>query len=249
MQLDSRMKKYECVAKTNLLSRTPVIIRIDGKAFHTFTRGMVRPFDRILIKTMQDTMLYLCQNIQGCLLGYTQSDEITLLLQDWYKLETCAWFDNETQKICSISASMATLGFNTAFIDNVSDNFSDLGNVFDDTVYTKKYNKALFDSRCFNVPFAEVCNNFIWRQQDATRNSILSLGQSLFSHKKMQGVKCNELQNKMLIEKDVNWNDLPTTFKRGSCAVKRDGKWVIDNEIPIFTENREYIEDLLKVEE
>ena len=110
MQLDSRMKKYEYVAKTNLLSRTPVIIRIDGKAFHTFTRGMVRPFDRILIKTMQDTMLYLCQNIQGCLLGYTQSDEITLLLQDWYKLETCAWFDNEIQKICSISASMATLG-------------------------------------------------------------------------------------------------------------------------------------------
>lgn len=238
MNLGDRMKGYEQISKVQLMNRTPVIIRLDGKSFHTFTKGMERPFDDSLIKTMQDTMLYLCSNIQGCILGYTQSDEITLLLQNWYNLDTCAWFDNKVQKICSVSASMATLSFNQSFQIN------DI-----DKQYEDKYNKALFDSRCFNVPFEEVVNNFIWRQQDATRNSILSLGQSLFTFKDMQKIKCNKLQDKMIIEKDINWNNLPTTKKRGSCGIKINGKWTIDNEIPIFTEDREYIEKLLRVEE
>ena len=114
--LGVRMKEfYEQIPKTKLMRRTPVAIRIDGKAFHTFTRGFRKPFDHILIKTMQETTKYLCENIQGCVLGYTQSDEITLILVDYQKLTSSAWFDYEVQKLCSISASMATMAFNKFF--------------------------------------------------------------------------------------------------------------------------------------
>ena len=108
--LGDRMKSnYENRSKTSLLRRTPVIIRLDGKAFHTFTRGLQKPYDTILMKAIQETMLYLCENIQGCKIGYTQSDEITLLITDYDTLTTDAWFDYEVQKLCSVSASMATL--------------------------------------------------------------------------------------------------------------------------------------------
>lgn len=117
--LAKRMKGYESVSKTRLVSRMPVIIRIDGKAFHTFTRGFKKPFDEVLIKSIQDTMKYLFENIQGCVLGYHQSDEITLVLVDYKKLNSSSWFDNEVQKICSIAASMATMAFNKFFKSNV----------------------------------------------------------------------------------------------------------------------------------
>ena len=116
--LGDRMKKYEGVPKTALMRRNPVIIRIDGKAFHTFTRGFRRPFDNVLIESMQKTMKYLCEDIQGCKLGYYQSDEISLLLTDYENINTAAWFDYEVQKMCSIAASMATLAFNRYFGNN-----------------------------------------------------------------------------------------------------------------------------------
>lgn len=115
-ELGKRMKtNYEEIPKIKLIRRTPVIIRIDGKAFHTLTRGFRKPFDEILIKTMQETTKYLCENIQGCVFGYTQSDEISLVLIDYQRLTTSAWFDYEVQKICSIAASMATMAFNKFF--------------------------------------------------------------------------------------------------------------------------------------
>ena len=119
-ELGTRMKMYyESSAKTRLLRRTPVAIRIDGRAFHTFTKKFKKPFDPVLMETMQQTMLYLCENIQGCILGYTQSDEITLILCDFEKLDSGAWFDYEVQKLCSVSASMATLSFNNILKENV----------------------------------------------------------------------------------------------------------------------------------
>lgn len=117
--LGIRMKTfYEQTPKTKLMRRCPVVIRIDGKAFHTFTRKFQKPFDEVLINSMQETMKYLCENIQGCVFGYTQSDEITLILVDYKKFTSSAWFDYEVQKICSISASMATMAFNKFFRDN-----------------------------------------------------------------------------------------------------------------------------------
>ena len=106
--------------------------------------------------------------------------------------------------------------------------------------------KANFDARAFNIPIHEVINNLIWRQQDATRNSILSVAQSLYPHKELQGIGTKELQNKMLTEKNVNWNDYKTDEKRGIAAIKdNEGKWFIDELTPIFTEDRDYINRLV----
>ena len=276
--IGDRMKNnYENITRYYLTRRMPVIIRIDGKAFHTFTRGFRKPFDDILVNTMQDTMKYLCENIQGCVLGYTQSDEISLVLTDYAELTTDAWFGNNLQKMCSVSASMATLAFNKFFSGRVQEFMSDCCDDFDGyifperrndydnaaKVYFNKFNAAMFDSRVFTIPKEEVCNYMIWRQQDATRNSIQSVGQANFSQKELHGKSCTKIQDMLMIQKGINWNDYSTTLKRGSCCIKADdslteydevgnisdyiqrSKWVIDNEIPIFTQDRNYVEKLI----
>ena len=262
--LGDRMKEnYENRAKTYLVRRMPVIIRLDGRAFHTFTKGLQRPYDEIFHNTMDATMKYLCENIQGCKLGYTQSDEITLLLTDYDTLTTDAWFDNNVQKICSISASMATMAFNKFFrrnfdvwgrknlpdwdeggtIEPVEPELMKLCQAYDNAVIKG----AMFDSRCFNIPVEEVTNCFIWRQQDATRNAIQMLGQCNFSHKELHGKSCNDIQDMLMVQKGINFNDMPTEFKRGVCCRKgEDGKWELDKEIPIFTQDREYVENTFR---
>lgn len=254
--LGDRMKNnYENITRYYLTRRMPVIIRIDGRAFHTFTRGFKKPFDDILVSTMQDTMKYLCENIQGCVLGYTQSDEISLVLTDYAELTTDAWFGNNLQKMCSVSASMATVAFNKFFYDNMPAEEENSG-----TYYKALEKGAMFDSRVFTIPKEEVCNYLIWRQQDATRNSIQSVGQANFSQKELHGKSCNKIQDMLMLQKGINWNDYSTTLKRGSCCIKtviqdlstevKGGespisKWVIDNEIPIFTQDRNYVEKLI----
>ena len=246
MTLGERMKEHEGVSNIKLVRRTPVIVRIDGRAFHTLTRGLKKPFDLNFIAVMEQTMKELCENVGNCVLGYVQSDEITLVLVDYKDIETQPWFDNRLQKIASVSASIATAAFNKNLWRLTK---GELGHIESDEelwLFDSKLFKATFDARVFNVPQYEVTNNLIWRQQDATRNSILSLAQSLYPHKQIEGIKCNELQNKMLIEKDMNWNNLETKLKRGSCCIRdNEGKWFIDYNIPIFTENRDYIEKLI----
>lgn len=263
--LGNRMKTYEAVPKNFLMRKNPVIIRLDGKAFHTFTRGFEKPFDKVIETAMTETMLYLCQNIQGCVLGYTQSDEITLVLCDYQKVDTAAWFDYNVQKMVSISASMATFAFNMVLENIAADLFAEAGNRTTEATdfLMKKIDKgAFFDARAFSLPCNEVINCLIWRQQDATRNSIQGLAQSLYSHKELQGISCNELQDKMFTEKGVNWNDLTTYQKRGACAVRKminkisptkavvpRCEWVIDDDIPIFTQDRDYVESRINFSE
>lgn len=258
--IGKRMKTYyEEIPKIKLMRRVPVAIRLDGKAFHTFTKGLTKPFDEIFMGCMQSTMRYLCENIQGCVLGYTQSDEITLILIDYQNLNTSAWYDYEVQKLCSISASMATLAFNRSFRRRYEMLVFD-ANIF--TSYTsilfKKIDSAMFDSRCFNIPKEEVTNLIYWRQLDATRNSIQSVGQVYFSQKELHEKSCNQIQDMLMEHYDINWNDFDTTKKRGCCCIKSqkevDGtirnEWIIDNEIPIFKgEDRNYIERLINPEE
>lgn len=263
--LGDRMKNnYENRAKTYLVRRMPVIIRLDGRAFHTFTRGMKKPYDEIFHNTMNATMKYLCENIQGCKLGYTQSDEITLLLTDYDTLDTDAWFDNNVQKICSVSASMATMKFNQVFADLVCDWMDenavhtgvDIQLPLEARAYTRaKIAGAMFDARCFNIPEDEVVNCLVWRQQDATRNAIQMLGQCNFSHKELHGKSCNDIQDMLMLQKGINFNDMPTEFKRGVCCVKEEynvdessvrTRWVLDKEIPIFTQDRDYVERTFK---
>lgn len=253
--LGIRMKTYyEQVSKTTLLRRMPVAIRIDGKAFHTFTRGFEKPFDTLLVNVMQQTTKKLCENIQNCVFGYTQSDEITLILVDYKDINTAAWFNYEVQKLCSISASMATLYFNKFFKQSVEK--FDINSIIqekevDNYKLLNSYKRALntgamFDSRCFNIPKEEVCNLIYWRQLDATRNSIQMVGQANFSHKELQGLTCNKIQDKLLTEKDINWNNYPTYLKRGTSCLKKDSEWVLDMNMPILKgEDRKYVEDLI----
>lgn len=249
--LGTRMKEfYEQVPKTRLMRRTPVAIRIDGRAFHTFTKGFKKPFDNILMESMQETMKYLCENIQGCVLGYTQSDEITLILIDYKTLDSSAWFDYEVQKLCSISASMATLAFNKAFTDSVmgipEDTWAKLDVNYADALQKAMEKGAMFDARCFNIPREEVTNLLYWRQLDAARNSVQMVGQAFFSHKELHGKSCNQIQDMLHEEKGINWNDFPVPQKRGTCCIRKAEGWTIDTNIPIFRdEGREYIESLL----
>ena len=220
MKLDERMKKYEYVSRPYLMCKQPVVIRLDGRAFHSFTKGFKKPFDNILINTMQDTMNYLCENITNCKFGYTQSDEISLLLVDDSNTETQAWFDNNLSKLVSISASMATLAFNKFFKSNVEDAYLE-DNKFDTLPYEEKFDTAIFDARAFNLPNHEVNNYFIWRQQDCVRNSIQMVGQANFSHKQLQNKKCRDILE-MLREKGINYDkDFPIYLKHGTCAYKK----------------------------
>ena len=279
--LANRMKEfYETIPKIRLMRRCPVVVRIDGKSFHTFTRGFQKPFDEILILSMQETMKYLCENVQGCVLGYTQSDEISLILVDYKKLNSSAFFDYEVQKVCSITASMATMAFNKYFEEEVRYNFDIFFEPWNHdekeeeklfSSYFKSIKKgAMFDSRCFNIPKEEVTNYIYWRQLDASRNSIQMVGQANFSHKELHKKTTNQIQDMLMTQKGINWNDFPAYQKRGSCCIKevyyvdkngeevpvedsnkddvtKRSRWIIDEDIPIFKgEDRQYIENLIR---
>lgn len=278
-ELAARMKNfYENPAKTQLLRRMPVAIRIDGKAFHTFTRGFQKPFDPVLMDAMQRTMKYLCENIQGCVFGYTQSDEITLILIDYQKLTSDAWFDYEVQKMTSVSASMATMIFNKYFSENIIKyNLTHDPLIEENRRLIERYvnaaeKGAMFDARCFNIPKEEVTNLIYWRQLDATRNSIQMVGQAHFSHAKLENKTCNDIQDMLMVEYGINWNNFTIPCKRGTACIKTEEKetikepnvyfgeqigeriivrrkWKIDYEIPIFKgADRDYIDKLVFIE-
>lgn len=252
--LGKRMKRYEAIPQISLMRRTPVAIRIDGKAFHTFTKHLNKPWDNIFQKSMQETMKYLCQNIQNCVFGYQQSDEITLILTDYETLTTDAWFGYEVQKLCSISASMATLKFNQAFADNASkwcDDFWEAWNRSkEEADYFNTLNEcvrkgAMFDARCFNIPKEEVTNLVYWRQVDAVRNSIQSMGQAYFSHKQLMNKNTKEVRQ-MLEDNGTLWEDRPVAEKRGVACLKGEDGWYIDYNMPTLKgEDRDYIEKLI----
>lgn len=197
--LGSRMKQsYEFVTRYYLPRRTYTVVRIDGKAFHSYTRGCERPFDERLMRRMDETTIRLCENMQGACFGYTQSDEISILLTDFGGVHTKPWLEGNIQKIASISASMATAFFNASPIEGHTDE------------------PALFDSRVFTIPDpTEVYNYFVWRQNDASRNSIQMAAQACFSQKELQGKTCDELQELLWRERGINWNDYAPDFKRG----------------------------------
>lgn len=258
--LGDRMKNnYEERSRVYLTRRTPVIIRLDGKSFHTFTRKLQKPHDAIFHDAMNDTLEFLCKNIQGCKFGYTQSDEITLVLTDYDTLTTDAWFDYQVQKMCSIAASMATLEFNRSFEKNARPHLHRVKNCWTCSDDEHKYASALeqcinggamFDARCFNIPVEEVTNCLLWRQLDATRNAIQMLGQCNFSHKELQGKSCNMIQEMLWQQKQINFNDMPTAFKRGVCCYRdTEGMWVIDLNCPIFSQDRNYIEKHIYITE
>jgi tRNA(His) guanylyltransferase len=195
---------------------------------------MEKPFDQRLTDCMWAAATALCEEAQGAQLAYVQSDEVSVLLVDYHALNTEAWFDNGLQKIVSVSAAVATQAFGRTYRE----------------AFPGRGGRPLFDARAFNLPREEVTNYFVWRQQDATRNSIESLGQAHFSHRELHGVSCDEIQEKLHQERGINWNDLPVHQKRGACvrrvsfeaAGAERSRWEVDREPPIFTADRSYVD-------
>ncbi len=226
--LGNRMKGYEQAFQTILPRRMPVIIRLDGKAFHSLTKHLKKPYDQLFANTMIQTAFYLCEEIQGSEVAYIQSDEISILLHNYKNHTTQPWFANEIQKMVSVSASLAAAKFN-----NININCP----------------LACFDSRVFILPEAEVCNYFVWRQQDAVRNSIQGLSQSLYSHKELMHKNTKHMQE-MCFQKGHNWNDLSDQQKRGTCIERTESNgFVISMPTPAFSQDRQYIEKHLAVNE
>jgi tRNA(His) 5'-end guanylyltransferase len=247
--LGNRIKtNYENRTRISLPRRSYTVIRIDGKAFHTYTKGLRRPFDRRLIEDMNATAAYLCKNIMGAKLAYVQSDEISIVLTDFDDISTQAWFDNNLQKMCSVAASMATSEFNRLRL---------MGGLFPMSVYDiKQFRMAEFDARVFQIPQkVEVINYLIWRMNDAVRNSIASVAQSLYSPKELNGKNGNQ-QQEMIFQKGINWNDYDFREKRGGVITKvmedisngeetfQRSKWKLV-ETPVFTQDREFLENLI----
>jgi tRNA(His) guanylyltransferase len=248
--LGDRMKEnYENAYRISLPMRMPVIIRCDGKAFSSYTAECKKPFDPSVIAAMGHVAMELCKAIQGAQVAYLQSDEITILVVNYATFDTEAWFGNNLQKVVSVAAGIASSVMTEASVS-----------IFG------KVKRAVFDARAFVLPKEEVCNAFLWRQQDASRNSVQMLARSLYSHSQCNNKINAELQE-MIFKKGENWDKLPTTLKRGCCVVKKPAtkevvnpkthekiiidrpEWVVDNEIPIFSQDRSYIDRFVYVDE
>lgn len=242
LTLGDRMKKYEEASRTVLTHGVPKIIRLDGKAFHTFTKSFKQPYDSDIMESMCIAAQAVMKEIGGVArFAYIQSDECSICINDAITDISQPWYANQVQKMVSVSAAIMSVNFSYAITKKISHG--------DDLSHNFK--TALFDSRIFQVPtVGEVLNNMIWRQQDATRNSISQWSRSMFSHKELQGKNSSEMQD-MMMAKGFNWNDAPTWTKRGVVVYKipgeQDGQrttWINDYLIPIFTKDRNYISSL-----
>lgn len=230
--LGDRIKGYENAYRISLPMRMPIIIRVDGCHFHSYTKGCQRPFDLKLIEAMNTVAITLCQEIQGAKLAYVQSDEISVLLNNYTSLNFEPWFSNNLQKMVSVAAGIASSVM-------TEESIKIFGAI----------KRAEFDARAFLLPKEEVCNALLFRQQDATRNSVQMLARSLHSHKECTDKNNSELQE-MIFQKGMNWNDLPAAQKRGRCIIKEQydkegvlrSRWIVDENIPIFSQDRNYIE-------
>jgi tRNA(His) guanylyltransferase len=231
--LGDKFKAFENASKTRLDRLQPVVIRLDGKAFHTLTRTCAKPYDVNFVRSMRSATQFLCENVQGCRLAYTQSDEISLLLIAYQNEFTHAWFDYQMQKICSVAASFCAVAFNQVW---------------------QKYAPSLgyFDARAFNLPKENVNSYFVWRQNDCVRNSILSLGHANYSNKQLHKMKAVEIKE-LLTTKNIHWENEPSFFTHGSTFMKETyakgetmrTRWVVDEDSPLFVEDKNYVNKLV----
>lgn len=213
--LGDRIKKYEKTTNYRLLPKSPLFIRIDGRAFHTFTRGCDKPFDKVLIDAMVYAAQMTAKEMSGFKLAYVQSDEATFMLSDYDSFETQGWFDYELNKVVSISASAFTAYFNSYWF-----NHKEAGRGYAGTDGESKL--AMFDSRAFTVPIDDAPNAFIWRQRDWERNAVQMMARSMYSHKQCEGKKIPELLE-MISQKEAWYNDLKPQLKNGTW-IEHDGR-------------------------
>lgn len=258
--LGDRIKSnYEDRFRYKLPRRTYTIIRVDGKSFSNYTKKLVRPFDDGFMEDMDATAAYLCKNISGAKLAFVQSDEISVLVTDFEDSATDSWFDSNLQKMCSVSASMATAKFNqlrmirACSVANIDEKGTEYKSLSDKEIKDLKI--AEFDARIFQIPQkVEVFNYLVWRQNDTTRNSINSVANSFYPDKELKGKNSNEKQE-MIFQKGINWNDYASRYKRGRLIIKETytkdpnddkgttsirSRWV-PIEIPKFTAETDFL--------
>ena len=252
--LGDRMKMYEAEAlHNNQRADKYAMIRLDGNHFHTWVKsvGLRKPFDTRMISAMQKTTLELCKNINTCIMGYCQSDEISLVLKKGENETSEPWFNNRVQKLCSISASICSVAFNDAIREQYEDEY---------------IKPAYFDSRVIFLPsLDEVVNCLIWRQNDCIKNSISTFAQSMFSQKELLNKNQNEQLEMMLTIKNKDWNDLPNDYKFGALVHKElkrgtftrwsskankfideefeRGMFFVDAQVPRFNTNKQFLID------
>jgi len=248
--LGDRMKgNYEDITRIKLPRRTFTIIRLDGRSFSKFCKRFKKPFDDDFVRMMNETAKYLCENIQGCKIGFVQSDEISLVLTDFDELSTTPWFDGTIQKIASISASFASTKFLQLLFDY---QFAMMESVIEPKnikiMSIPEVRKIImsqklleFDSRCYTIAErSEVLNTLLWRQQDCSRNSISMVAQSLYSHKELEK-KNNSEKQELIFQKGQNWDKYPVGVKRGRVILRgEEGKWKIV-EPPIFSQEWDFL--------
>jgi tRNA(His) 5'-end guanylyltransferase len=267
--LGDRMKRYEDITRYKLPPRTYTLLRVDGRAFHTFTRGLEKPYDKSFMAIMDTVAIKLCEEIAGAQFAFVQSDEISLLAVDFLEIGTQAWFDGLVQKWCSVAAAIATMTFNVevmkAIQQNLEMNITEIGS---------KKPCATFDARVWTIPdHVEVENYFVWRQQDAVRNSVMMLARAHASHKQLHG-KNQSAQHEIIHAAGDNWEKHPARFKHGGVIRRQavdylaplsathpafiqlaEGKrvplersnWFMDVDTPVFTRDRDYLRNMIPI--
>lgn len=271
--LGDRMKDYENVNRIYLTRRLPLILRIDGCHFHTYTKHFNKPFDRVLRDAMWETAKELCANISGAKLAYTQSDEISILITDYDNLDTEPWFSKNLQKMTSVAASMASIFFYQAhtfalkaFISECEAEEYEIPEWVSAHEDALRNESAIFDCRAFTLPKEEVNNYFLWRQQDCRRNSVEATARILFSDKELFRKSTEEMKEMMRTQKNTDWEYIPSFYKNGACVRKvtrvetfvppvpnkppvevSRKRWEVDTHIPIFSKNPEYINELVNI--
>ena len=223
-ELGSRMKlQYENAYRIMLPRRCYVLCRVDGRAFHSYTRGCQKPFDYQLMDDIDATALYLCANVQNVAFSYQQSDEISLLLTDFALPTTDQFFGGNLQKMVSVTTSMATAMFTQLRPDG---------------------KMAQFDCRYWTMADpVEVGNYFVWRQKDWERNSVSMVAAQYASHKQLDGKTIAD-RHEIIHANGDNWTNYPAEAKNGRCSVKRGGKWTRETP-PIFTQDWNYLYSLV----
>ncbi len=217
-------RDYEDALRVFLPRRTYTVIRIDGRAFHKFTRELERPYSRRLADALDRAALVLCQEMIGCRFAYGQSDEYSFLLTDFEREDSALWFDGNVQKIVSVAASIFTGAFNAAFGATAP---------------------GAFDARVMVIAQrSEVARYFLWRQLDASANSLNMLASAHFPHSDLEKKSTAE-KHEMLHEKGLNWAKEKADFKRGRVVKRGPQGWEIDPEIPVFNREPAYLEALI----
>ena len=236
--LSDRMKTYEDASQYKFTPLMPVVIRIKCANIDSVSRSFRQPFDNVFHKTMRQTARALGEAIPNCFFAYTYSDEVNLLVTD-YNTNNKACYNNNMQKIVSMSSSIATVMFNKFFAQNVS---------FTDKTrwrYTGHLNEAIFESKAFIIPKEELVNYFVWRQYRGFRHTIDVVAGSEFSSEELKGKTLNQKQDMLLKQKEIDINRVKPDKKHGFCVFLTTNGWVIDLDIPLFSKNKEYIEKFL----